>query len=551
MSDSEIYLNTTLNQIPRLISLLNRNPLSSTYGCFDRSFWHYNTSDFACARSQEAVLTLALLYKISHAQNLYYKNSLILDWINAGLLFWGSIQESNGTFNEWYPKENSFVATAFSSYAISETLLQLGDMVQDRDGIIFHLKKAVDWLGKIDENRAQNQEAGAAIASYNLYLLTKETKYKYLSEDKINFIINNQTTEGWFYEYGGADIGYLSLCIDYLAKYYSKYRGTNLLKVLENAVKFISYFVHPDCTFGGGYGSRNTEYLIPHGFELLSDMYPDARVISSHIREALRNKSSVFPNSVDDRYLSYILYTYLQAYIDSRKIRDDGVPRYDQEFTRDFINSGIWIYSDDEFYLITNYKMGCPFVLSFKRNQYSIYDSGVQVKTKNEGNLISSHLSSRNVSHVSESCINVSGYMHKIKDNLVNPEKIILLRLFGLTVGRYDTIGLILKDKLRDKLITGSNSTNATFRREISINEHIVEIKDDICMREDIDELIIGSKASYIYVPSSRYFQKSELDSHQIVYNDFNNTDQDTISVTRIYNRTGELLNRQIKCNTG
>ena len=79
----------------------------------------------------------------------------------------------------------------------------------------------------------QNQEAGAAIALYNVYLLTDEIKYRASSEDKISFIRDHQTEEGWFYEYGGADIGYLSVLIDYLRKYYQKSEDEEIINNLS------------------------------------------------------------------------------------------------------------------------------------------------------------------------------------------------------------------------------------------------------------------------------------------------------------------------------
>ncbi|MBD3310499.1 hypothetical protein GF351_04725, partial [Candidatus Woesearchaeota archaeon] len=60
--DRHIYLREVLLQAPRLMAMLDRNPASRTYGCFAREYWHSKITDFACARKQEAVLTLALLY---------------------------------------------------------------------------------------------------------------------------------------------------------------------------------------------------------------------------------------------------------------------------------------------------------------------------------------------------------------------------------------------------------------------------------------------------------------------------------------------------------
>ena len=64
-----LYLKEGLQYIPKLLQLLDKNRLSSTYGCFDRAFWHYRTSDFPSGMYQEAVLPLALAYKINHPAN--------------------------------------------------------------------------------------------------------------------------------------------------------------------------------------------------------------------------------------------------------------------------------------------------------------------------------------------------------------------------------------------------------------------------------------------------------------------------------------------------
>jgi hypothetical protein len=543
------YLKEVLSQTQRLLSLLDRNPISKTYGCFDRQYWHYNTSDFACARSQEAVLTLALLYNIKHNDNIYYRNKKVLDWINAGLIFWTKIQENNGSFNEWYPKENSFVATAFSLYAISETLLQQPkDENWKNEEISSSLKKAGDWILNKNEKRVQNQEAGAAIALYNLYLLTHEIKYRESSEDKIRFIINNQTEEGWFYEYGSADIGYLSLCIDYLAKYYQKTGNEELLTVLKKAVGFISYFIHPNYTVGGEYGSRNTEYLIPDGFEIFAKEIHEANVISNHIKESLQNKSAVFPFSIDDKYLSYILYTYLQAYLDSNSFETNVQPKYKQTFSNFFPDAGIWIHSDKSIYLITNFKKGGAFKLFSKANKIAVYDSGITLKTIDGKKLTSGWLSNQNKMNISGNNLEVEGTFSEVTDNILTPSKNVLLRMFGLTLGRSEKIGLMVKEKLRNKLIAGANPSVIKFFRKISIDDKTI-ITDKISDVDKIDELIVGSKASYIYVPSSRYFQISELNSLPITYQKsdllgYKNSKE--IVITRHYNKMGELIKQSV-----
>ncbi len=513
MSNKDIYLEEVLINTPRLLSLLDRNPLSKTYGSFDRQYWHYKISDFSCARMQEATLTLALLFKLKHPRNQYSNNKKLLNLINASLNYWTNIQEKNGSFNEWYPKENSFVATAFSSYAISETLLELGNLIKNKEKIINSLKKSASWLENKDEFQAQNQESGAAIFLYNLYLLTKEDKYKDLAKKKIDFILKNQTDEGWYFEYGGADIGYLSLTIDYLSKYYKKTKDKQVLEALKKSLGFISYFIHPNLTFGGIYGSRNTAYLIPHGFEILS-FNTLAKTISTNIKTALSNKTTISPSTLDDRYLCYITYTYLQAFIEPKNNTKITKPKHKENFIKNFEHAGLLILSNQEYYLIINYKKGGVINLFFKKNNKTILDSGIEIKTEGNKNLISSFLTNNKIK-LSNSQIIIKGNLFFIKNNTQTPLKNITLRIFQFTIGKNQRIALKIKEILRKYLITQSNKSNIHFKRKIQFEKNQIKITDLITGPQKIKEVILNDTSSYIYIPSSNYFQRTEINPNE------------------------------------
>jgi len=499
-----IYLNEFLMQVPRLLGLLDRNPSTKTYGCFDREFWHYHTTDTPCARKQEAVLSLALLYKIKHKNNNYHNNPKILEWINASLDFWTSIQLKNGSFNEWYPNEHSFVATAFSSYAISETLLVLKDKINSKDKIISSLKKAGDWLMKKSELRVQNQQAGAAISLLNLYLLTKEKKYLINSEKKVSQLIKNQDQEGWWFEYSGPDIGYLSLTIDYLSKYYKKHPNTKLKKSINKAMEFTSYFLHPDFTAGGCYASRNTEYIIPSGFEIMN-----SSPTSFFIRNALKNNKIVSPSSLDDRYLSYIGYNWLQAFINVSAIKNKK-QKYEKEFTKDFNNAKIYIKSTPCYYLILNYNKGA-FKVFFKKTKKSYIDSGILIETTKD-NYIAGLADSVKKTSFKQDIIILEGNLKHLSKSLFEPYKNIALRTFQTTIGKSESISFFVKNKLRNKLITKSKSSPIPFTRTILFNKNSIKVIDKTNITA-FNKIITGEKFSYLYVPSSNYFQMSEIES--------------------------------------
>jgi hypothetical protein len=503
--------------VPRLLGLLNRNVSSSSYGSFDREFWHYNTVDFSCARKQEAVLTLTLLYLIKHDNNKYYRNYEILTYIQAAMNFWTKIQNKNGSFNEWYPNENSFVVTAFSTYAVSESLLLLKDTVSKDEYklITVSLRKAGDWLIKRNETRVMNQQTGAAVALLNLYLLTDDNKYMEASKDKISLLEQRQSKEGWFIEYGGPDIGYLSLAIDYLCKYYQKTKDELVKDILSRSLSFMKDFIQPNLVAGGEYTSRNTEYLIPHGFEIFSKINEDAMFVASAVRKTLLTSNS-FPHLFDDRYLTYAGYTWLQAYIDANPDLDNRIDEtitnhFNESFTIYYDESGLFIINDDHKHFIVNVKKGGAFRINDKKTGRTYSDSGILASSRGKW-YTSGWLSTKGQGHISGNTITVQGNMWKVPDKTLTTLRYVLLRLFQITFGRSSFIALWMKERLRDILVTKTKPSDIKYKRVITVGEGsngLLRITDSILSSKDgISAIYVFAKDTHIYVPSSRYYSE-------------------------------------------
>jgi hypothetical protein len=510
----DVYLNPILENVPRILGLLNRNISSETFGCFDREYWHYNTADFSCARKQEAVLTLSLLYLIDHEKNKYYQSNEILGYIRSALLFWTRIQNKNGSFNEWYPNENSFVATSFSSYAVSESLILIKDKIPESEFkiVVSALIKSGKWLLKRNETRVMNQQTGAAIALLNIYLLTNDAMFLDSSKDKILLLKQRQSKEGWFIEYGGPDIGYLSLAIDYLCKYYLKTGDEQVRKIVSRSLSFIKYFIQPDLVAGGEYASRNTEYLIPDGFEIFSKDNKDALLVASVVRKSLFEMRS-FPKIFDDRYLTYVGYTWLQAYLDANYELDETVDsNIDEHFNKTVSNylpeSKILVVNDDQKHFIVNIKKGGAFRLYDKKNSSVYSDSGLLVNSGNKWYTSGWLADVRE--NITGSTISLAGNMLEISDKTLTPLRNILLRLFQMTLGRSTFISLWLKERLRDILITKAKPSKIMFERVLAFEpklNDLLKIKDAVIAKTDpIDSLSVLTKETHIYVPSSRYY---------------------------------------------
>jgi hypothetical protein len=496
--DASTYLRVSVPHVKRLLGLVDRNPLSSTYGCFDRNYWHYKITDFSNGRQQEAALTLALLYTIKHPLNPYYNQEKIREWSLAAMQFLATIQNSDGSFNEYYPHEHAFVTTAFVTFAVSEALLLLDENPPD---IAESLIKAGKFLLKRHELDVVNQNLGAAAALQNLYTLTEYEPFSSNAADKVNTSLERQSPEGWFYEYGGPDIGYLSVAISYLAHYYKKTKDESAFSSLKKAVYFLSHFIHPDGTAGGEYGSRNTTYVVPDGIEICAQHDGYASYIVDRLRKSF--DTGVAPADLDDRYTCNMLYTYLQAFKACNRIPEKKVPG-----SQLFSESGLVVEKGKTYTFVANLKKGGVFKV-FSQNQV-VSDSGILGRLSDGKMVSSSFLGSTYTQHGAGYTVN--GHLVTVPEQQMTPAKTVIMRT-SLSIGRR-YVSDLAKHYLRRQLITQKHSTPCSFQRKITLGK-TVHIKDIIKGDCTFTLLHLVDHASLIYIPSSRYFQSNELKTHQ------------------------------------
>ncbi len=522
--------------IPRLLSLLDRNEFSPTYGCFDRSYWHYKVVDFPAATYQQGVLVLALLYKTQFSGNLYYKNNKILDYLYAGMLFWANIQNKDGSFNEWYPNERSFVATAFTSYALSEAYLVLNDEFSNKgklkEIVENALKKTGKWLWEKDDKNVFNHTAGAIAGLYNIYLITGENRFKSAAEDKVKLIAEYQNEEGWFYEYGGADIGYLSVSLDYLAKYFQKSNDLKIKEILKKALDFMVFFVHPDGTMGGEYGSRNTKYILPHGLTILADKFKAAGYILSKFHQSLENRRIVIPSTVDDRYfVFFFMANFLQA-----SLKGFNQPQQEEEylpfskFKHVFSRSGLITVKNQWFHILSNFKKGGImqiFNLQSESPHLVYSDSGYFAKLKNGRILTSGWLNSDTCLLGGENNpfkIKFGTNFIYVKYRFFSADKFIFFRLVNYILGKNSYFGSFFNKYLKEMIITRKKKMSLKLEREIIIENNEIIIKDKISKGKDpyfFDKLNITDCLTSMHSPTSLYFISNDLVNNSLTSFDF------------------------------
>ncbi len=488
-----------LETVPRILSSLDRNPFSSTYGCFDKNYWCYYTSDFPCARHQEASFVLALLYSKNFKGNIYYKKELVRDLAIAGLNYWTGIQNKDGSFNEWYPNERSFCATAFSLYKCTEVFLLLKNHIKNKKGYMKAFEKSADWLMKNKEEVA-NQSIGALLAIYNVFMISPLKKYELHCKNKIVQLAKLQSKEGWFDEYGGTDFGYLSLSLEYLAIYFKKTKDKEIKKIIDKILNFYIHFVHPDGSIGGCYASRNTEFKFPYGFSLMAQNDKKASYIIDMISKNIHSTTN--PSFMDDRYaLAYLDSFLLIALNPINKI--EGEAKKDN--IKLFEQSGLFVKSN-HYLLISNLKKGGVFRL-FSGNKNIVNDCGFFGKYK--GDIITSQWLGASDYEINENKIIIKGKFKKLCSlQKLTPFYNILLRSFLITLGRWSFFSRLFKKKMRNKLILKVKDFPLEYKREIILLKNSIKIIDTINNPKNLklDCLYLTKNAKSIYVPTSNFF---------------------------------------------
>src|SRR5690606_5486645 len=108
-----------------------------------------------------------------------------------------------------------------------------------------------------------------------------------------------------------------SCSISFLAKLWQKSQDDGLLGPLGKAVDFAWYFMHPDGSYAGEYGSRNTYHFYPHGFEVLAHRFPKAgEVAQTYLERAMPRRTRYYND--DDRMAAHYVYDWMQAWRDHR-----------------------------------------------------------------------------------------------------------------------------------------------------------------------------------------------------------------------------------------
>ena len=526
----DLFAREALAQIPKILTLLDRNPHSPTYGCFDRTFWQYKVIDFPAGMSQEFVYPLALAYSCNCPENIYHQQPMIKAWVQAGIDYAAKSSHANGSCDDYFPYERAAGAAAFSLLACLESTSLLG--LAHPQSILDFFAKRADWLATHQESgRLTNHQALIVLCLELIGRLLKTDRWNVEKEERLAQVLSWQNPEGWFIEYEGCDPGYHTLTISCLARVYQLNPQPKIKQAIASAVKLAGEFIHPDGSYGGEYTSRNTYNFFPHGFELVGTWMPEALNINDRFLQGLAN--GLGSCYADDRIIGHHTWNYFLAWRDFVPVRPPLQPRKQGRIY--LPEGGILIdrRENTELYLALN--KGGVFKL-FRDRQLVASDTQFSLLVqdgKRSKNAVG-HLVDDYQIQLAADQIAIMGNLGWAKQKQMNPQNLIILRLVMLSVGRF--FPNLIRRILQKILITGKQTTPFKFSRRLSWQDGRWQI-DDRLSAESWDRVIaadIGCDRTSIYVVMSRTFQPGQLQPAWDLTEQIKNLDEgETLNLTR------------------
>jgi len=382
------------HKIEYILSQLDRDPFSKTAGSFDRLYWGWKLKDYPDATLQRLAYPLTNYYYT--IENTICEEETFLAWIVKSFDYLKIIQHSDGSFDQAFPNEHSHGATAFLLFDIVRTYQLIRDKLEKEtsETISATMRRMGDYLIAHDEKHGfiSNHLSGAAAGLQVLYNITGDDKYKNHAKLYIKRVLSKQSPEGWYMEYGGADPGYQTMAIYYLANYYLETKDEVVLESLKKAVDFVSYFVHPDGSFGGEYGSRNTEIFYPGGFALLQKEIPLAKSVLSFMIDKIVRGNTVNLNTIDTGNLAPLLSNYLNVIKykkEKSSANQDDITLFEKPFIKDFKDAGIVIYNGEKNYAVIGVSKGGVIKEFDKSSGAKLYDDCGYIGKLTTGEMVS------------------------------------------------------------------------------------------------------------------------------------------------------------------
>ena len=526
---SSPYLMHSLDALQRIVSLTNIDNLSSTFGCSHRDYWLYKTSDFpdAVRNFSSHSFALASIHPFFNKTKQYFFRELA----KSSILYWSSIQHSDGSYDEFYPYERGWVGpTAFTLYSNIEAYKIVSEEFSKKNesNIMTSFKKAASYIAAGDKegDDLANHHAMAYLSLTKAHELLESNKLKKDAKKSFqNFLKYHLIDEGWSIEYDGIDPGYLSASCSFLAKTLDIEYSQDIFEIIKIYSKTLKPFCYPDGCFSGPIGSRNTMHLYPYAFELLAKSDPNINYISKFSQFSINSGNCITPNIMSDRYVHYRVEEYLitdKLFLEKKAtIKKDFVIEKNETYLP---KGGIYHFCNANEFLTVNLSKNLVLdkYKKVKNNKKWKRTSFTGIRILDKSGLYSSQFISKNSKATfNKEKIKVKGYLAKIPtENSFNIFKNLIFRILLIFCSNSTNASNYLKKSIRKLLMFSKFKKNYYFETSFDLlsNELIIKIESNKII-EPLD-LQIGTNISDRYVPQSRFSRSSDQNLNSSLLNE-------------------------------
>ena len=506
-----IFLSEIECVLPRILGAINQNEIHPLYGVSDRKFWAWRTIDFGNATNQGSAEGITMLLEA----NLWpYENDYEIMVTRIKSLFSGTkkLMRKNGSLEESFPFEQSWCVSALVSYNLAGALKNFSKYLEDDVNkeflsLILAIQKFV-ILNPEKHAKISNHLAVATASLYRAYELTGSNKTLNQAQNYLETLMNYQNHDGGFQEYYGFDPGYQTLTMDYLANMYIDNKIEILKPVINKSLELLNYFVMPDGTFGGKFGSRGTQVYYPGGIARLANEFPIALEIHMKMKDGIKALSTATLRGIDEGNMIPLFNSYSHAAVIENQLKSKYVYKKMQKDNKIRIleHAGFVIDRKRSHYTIISLFKGGYFEhyagkkkkimgdLPLFKNKFAYYSSAI--------------FNQNNKYQISEDKVIVISKFGKSNFQLQKPFLFVLGRIvFYLTRKSYH-INILLKKTIVKKLFNYKFSNRMINKRCINLGKNL-SYNDEIQGKITNSFIKANKRSNFEQMASANYWQIS------------------------------------------
>ncbi|MBQ4568196.1 MAG: hypothetical protein IJA79_08760 [Desulfovibrio sp.] len=457
--------------LPRVLSLFDRDPRSACYGIGDRQHVSWCTKDYANGTQQALAHGLARLLHDGALPPFCPPGqaSRVVESAFAGL---ARITRSDGSLEEAFPYESSFCVTALGLHDLLWAhRLCPPDTPATRARRLAALAPLARFLLRADERHGfiSNHLATAAGALYLWHAETGDAAAERCGGLLLRRILEHASPEGWFREYDGADPGYQSLCLHYLALLHVARPDLGLMPHLCRGIDFLTHFVFPDGSFGGIFGSRRTRFYYPTAAALLAESHPPAAALHAAMSASIAAMNCVTLACMDDDNLAPMFNAYACAASISVPQETGALPCAAPAPLRRFPGAGLAVYNTTAHYTVVAVGLGGAYESASKVDGSHMTDGGSLLRRGDR--LWSTQCRDPQATALlSDDGLDVTCRAVRVLRRRPAPLQLLCLRLLAMTVMRVPAVSRLIKRLLAFLLMGKKSFHPVAIRRRIDMS---------------------------------------------------------------------------------